>query len=108
MDYVVGNTGRNSFYRASDIYPISIYAKDFDNNGSTGFIIGFTGDQRASGWGGAGNVQAPVSVIINSNTFTIASSSDPAGYFNNGYTYWSWTSQAGLSNGNFTFQVSIY
>jgi len=81
---------------------------DFDNNGSTGFIIGFTGDQRASGWGGAGNVQAPVSVIINSNTFTIASSSDPAGYFNNGYTYWSWTSQAGLSNGNFTFQVSIY
>ena len=34
MDYVVGNTGRNSFYRASDIYPISIYAKDFDNNGS--------------------------------------------------------------------------
>ena len=34
MDYVVGNTGLNSFYRASDIYPISIYAKDFDNNGS--------------------------------------------------------------------------
>jgi hypothetical protein len=34
MDYVVGNTGRNSFYRASDIHPISIYAKDFDNNGS--------------------------------------------------------------------------
>jgi hypothetical protein len=34
MDYVVGNSGRNSFYRASDIYPISIYAKDFDNNGS--------------------------------------------------------------------------
>ena len=81
---------------------------DFDNNGSTGFIIGFTGDQRATGWGGAGNVQAPVSVIINSNTFTIASSGVPNGYYNGGYTYWSWTSQAGLSNGNFTFQVSIY
>ena len=82
---------------------------DFDNNGSTGFIIGFTGDQRASGWGGAGNVQAPVSVIINSNTFTIASSSLPNGYYIGGYTYWSWdASLAGLSNGNFTFQVSIY
>ena len=34
MDYIVGNTGRNSFYKASDTYPISIYAKDFDNNGS--------------------------------------------------------------------------
>lgn len=82
---------------------------DFDNNGTTGFIIGFTGDQRATGWGGAGSVQAPVAVIINSTTFTIASSTDTNGYFNDGYTYFSWVSgQAGLSNGSFSFQVSIY
>ena len=34
MDYVVGNLGLNSFYKASKQYPVSIYAKDFDNNGS--------------------------------------------------------------------------
>ncbi len=34
IDYVVGNAGQNTFYKASDQYPISIYAKDFDNNGS--------------------------------------------------------------------------
>jgi hypothetical protein len=32
-DYVVGNLGQNSFYRASDRYPVHVYAKDFDNNG---------------------------------------------------------------------------
>ncbi len=34
VDYIVGNLGRNSFYRASGTYPVKIYAKDFDNNGS--------------------------------------------------------------------------
>ncbi len=34
MDYVAGNLGLNSFYRASDRYPVHIYAKDVDNNGS--------------------------------------------------------------------------
>ncbi|MEP6596328.1 MAG: VCBS repeat-containing protein, partial [Ginsengibacter sp.] len=34
MDYIVGNLGGNSFYKASDQYPVSIIAKDFDNNGS--------------------------------------------------------------------------
>ncbi len=33
IDYVVSNLGRNSFYRASDEYPIRVYAKDFDKNG---------------------------------------------------------------------------
>jgi len=33
MDYVVGNTGQNSFYRASGGYPVRVYAKDFDSNG---------------------------------------------------------------------------
>ncbi len=34
MDYVAGNAGRNSFYRPSGKYPVRVYAKDFDNNGS--------------------------------------------------------------------------
>ena len=34
IDYVVGNLGMNSFYRASEKYPVHMYAKDFDNNGS--------------------------------------------------------------------------
>jgi len=34
IDYIVGNTGLNTFYKASDKYPIYVTAKDFDNNGS--------------------------------------------------------------------------
>lgn len=34
IDYIVGNLGLNSFYKASSLYPVSVYAKDFDNNGS--------------------------------------------------------------------------
>jgi hypothetical protein len=34
VDYIVGNTGLNTFYKASDKYPVYITAKDFDNNGS--------------------------------------------------------------------------
>lgn len=34
MDYVVGNLGQNSFFRASEKYPVSIISSDFDNNGS--------------------------------------------------------------------------
>jgi hypothetical protein len=34
MDYMAGNLGLNSFYRADAQHPVSIYAKDFDNNGS--------------------------------------------------------------------------
>jgi hypothetical protein len=33
IDYIAGNLGLNSFYRASDTYPVRMYAKDFDNNG---------------------------------------------------------------------------
>ena len=33
IDYVVGNLGENTYYKASDRYPVSIYAKDFDKNG---------------------------------------------------------------------------
>jgi hypothetical protein len=34
IDYIVGNLGLNSFFRASRKFPISIYAADFDLNGS--------------------------------------------------------------------------
>ena len=34
LDYIVGNLGKNSVLQASDKEPVSIYAKDFDGNGS--------------------------------------------------------------------------
>ena len=34
MDYIVGNVGLNTLFKASDKYPVYITAKDFDNNGS--------------------------------------------------------------------------
>src|SRR5580698_3993830 len=33
-DYIVGNIGLNTLFKASDKYPVYITAKDFDNNGS--------------------------------------------------------------------------
>jgi len=33
MDYVVGNLGLNSYYRASPEHPVRVYGKDFDKNG---------------------------------------------------------------------------
>ncbi len=32
IDYIAGNLGLNSFYRASSNYPVRMYARDFDNN----------------------------------------------------------------------------
>lgn len=47
MDYVVGNMGQNSFYRASEKYPVHITAADFDRNGSyDAFPSLFLPDQR--------------------------------------------------------------
>jgi hypothetical protein len=34
MDYIVGNVGQNTLYKASEQYPVYITAKDFDKNGS--------------------------------------------------------------------------
>lgn len=34
MDFIAGNLGLNSYYKASDQYPVRIYGKDFDNNDS--------------------------------------------------------------------------
>ena len=39
IDYIVGNLGRNSFFQASDKYPVSMLAKDFDNNGTYDAIL---------------------------------------------------------------------
>ncbi|PWT75632.1 MAG: RNA-binding protein [Bacteroidetes bacterium] len=39
IDYVVSNLGENSFYKASDKYPVSVYAKDFYNQGITQCMI---------------------------------------------------------------------
>ena len=33
IDYVVGNLGLNSFYKADAAHPVRVYGKDFDNNG---------------------------------------------------------------------------
>jgi len=34
MDYILGNTGENTFYRVSPQYPAKLYAKDFNNDGN--------------------------------------------------------------------------
>lgn len=34
IDYVIGNQGKNSFYKATEKHPVFITAKDFDGNGS--------------------------------------------------------------------------
>jgi hypothetical protein len=34
LDYIIGNLGDNSYYKASEKHPVGILAKDFDNNGS--------------------------------------------------------------------------
>ncbi|HVY76348.1 MAG TPA: VCBS repeat-containing protein [Puia sp.] len=39
IDYIVGNLGRNSFLQASEKYPVKLYAKDFDGNGSLDLIL---------------------------------------------------------------------
>ena len=38
-DYVAGNLGLNSYYKASPKEPMTIYSKDFDNNGSIDPIL---------------------------------------------------------------------
>lgn len=39
MDYVVGNYGGNSYIKATSTQPVSIYAKDFDQNSSYDAVI---------------------------------------------------------------------
>lgn len=39
IDYIAGNLGLNSIYKASVNEPVTLYAKDFDNNGSVDPIL---------------------------------------------------------------------
>ncbi len=39
IDYIAGNLGLNSIYKASVHEPVTVYAKDFDNNGSVDPIL---------------------------------------------------------------------
>ncbi len=39
MDYILGNLGLNSQIKSSDDEPVSIFARDFDNNGSLDAIL---------------------------------------------------------------------
>lgn len=39
IDYIAGNLGYNSIYKASVDEPVTVYAKDFDNNGSVDPIL---------------------------------------------------------------------
>jgi hypothetical protein len=39
MDYIAGNLGLNSFYKASEKYPVSITSEDFDKNGSSDALL---------------------------------------------------------------------
>ena len=39
IDYIIGNLGENSFFRASKDRPVSVYAKDFDDNKSLDAIL---------------------------------------------------------------------
>lgn len=38
-DYIAGNLGINNYYRFSPEHPLRVYAKDFDDNGSTDAIL---------------------------------------------------------------------
>jgi enediyne biosynthesis protein E4 len=40
IDYVIGNIGENSFFRANQKEPVTIYNKDFDGNGTLDIIMG--------------------------------------------------------------------
>jgi hypothetical protein len=49
MDYIVGNVGLNTLYKASEQYPVYITAKDFDKNGSYNAITSiFLPDQNGN------------------------------------------------------------
>lgn len=47
LDYVVGNLGVNTRYHADKSFPVSLYAKDFDGNGSIEpFVTNFLDDKE--------------------------------------------------------------
>jgi hypothetical protein len=39
IDYIAGNLGKNAFLRASEAFPVKVYAKDFDKNDNTDAVV---------------------------------------------------------------------
>lgn len=48
-DYVVGNLGENSFYKASDKQPVSVYANDFYKQGTLQCVVTLYLEDRVGG-----------------------------------------------------------
>lgn len=48
-DYIVGNLGENSFYKASDQYPVAVYANDFYKQGTTQCVVTLYLKENADG-----------------------------------------------------------
>jgi len=48
-DYIVSNLGENSFYKASDQYPVAVYATDFYKQGTTQCLITLYLKDKADG-----------------------------------------------------------
>jgi hypothetical protein len=48
-DYIVGNLGENSFYKASDTFPVAVYANDFYNQGRVQCIVTLYLKENADG-----------------------------------------------------------
>ncbi len=49
-DYVLGNWGLNSKFRASNKQPLSMFVKDFDNNGKSEFILNWYAPNEAKAY----------------------------------------------------------
>lgn len=39
IDYVLGNAGTNIRYKATDVYPVEVFSRDYDLNGSTDHVM---------------------------------------------------------------------
>ena len=48
-DYIVGNLGENSFYKASDQYPVAVYANDFYKQGTLQCVVTLYLKDKADG-----------------------------------------------------------
>ena len=48
-DYIVGNLGENSFYKASDQYPVAVYANDFYKQGTMQCVVTLHLKEKADG-----------------------------------------------------------
>jgi hypothetical protein len=48
-DYIVGNLGNNSFYKASDEHPVAVYSKDFYKQGTTQCVMTLYLKEKADG-----------------------------------------------------------